>query len=156
MRSCKGMMLQMIQLWVLWFIKDSFFINPGLGQKFHWLIHLPLWPQEKLSKTKPMLVTEVINGLPPCDISKNSEKWVKSKYVKSERLGIVPGTWFDEKQHFIASNLSFHDILYTVRFVWMRRIQPCHFHYVIRMGRQSLQENTVFLILHYDRNAGVT
>ncbi len=82
-----------------------------------------------------------------------------SPYVlakKIKRLGIVPGTWFDEKRYFIASNVFLYDILYTVRFVWMRRMQPSHFHYVIRVGRQSPQANTAFLILHYDRDAGVT
>ena len=82
-----------------------------------------------------------------------------SPYVlakKIKRLGIVPGTWFDEKRYFIASNVFLYDILYTVRFVWMRRIQPSHFHYVIRVGRQSPQANTAFLILHYDCDAGVT
>ena len=81
-----------------------------------------------------------------------------SSYVlakKINRLGIVPGTWFDKKQHFVASNVFFHDILYTIRFVWMRRIQPSHFHYIIRVGRQSLQANTIFLILHHDDDAGV-
>ena len=38
----------------------------------------------------------------------------------------------------------------------MRRIQPYHFHYVIRVGRQSPQAITVFVILHYDRDAGFT
>ena len=70
---------------------------------------------------------------------------VLSSYVLTKkRLGIVPGTWFDEKWHFIASNVFFHDILYTVRFVWMRRIQPSHFYYIICVGRQSLQANTIF------------
>ena len=31
------------------------------------------------------------------------------------------------KEDFIASNVSFHDILYTVRFVWTRRIQLSYF-----------------------------
>ncbi len=82
-----------------------------------------------------------------------------SPYVltkKIKRLGIVPGTWFDEKGDLITWNGSFHEKLYTVRFVWMRRIQRYHFHYVIRVGRQSPQANTAFLILHYDRDAGVT
>jgi hypothetical protein len=35
----------------------------------------------------------------------------------------------------------------------MSRIQPSYFHYVIRVGRQSPQAITVFVILHYDRNA---
>ena len=81
-----------------------------------------------------------------------------SSYVltkKMNRLGIVPGTWFDEKWHFIASNVFFHDILYTIRFVWMRIIQLFYFHYIIYVGKQFLQANTIFLILHYDHDARV-
>jgi len=42
-----------------------------------------------------------------------------------------------------------HDILYTVRFVKMRKIQWYHFHYVIRVGRQPPRENTVLEFWHY-------
>jgi len=42
-----------------------------------------------------------------CDIPKNSEKWVESKYIKIERLGIVPGTWFGKKVNVKISNIFF-------------------------------------------------
>ena len=88
-----------------------------------------------------------------CDIPKDSEKWVESKYAESERLGIVPGTWFDEKRHLIASSVSFYDILYTVRFVKMRGIQRYHFCYVIHAGKWPPQQNTAFLIWQYVNDA---
>jgi len=79
-----------------------------------------------------------------CDIPKNSEKWVESKYVKSERLGIVPGTWFGKRVDVRISNILFHDILYTVGFVKMRRIQRYYFYYVNRVGKRPAEQNTVF------------
>ena len=88
-----------------------------------------------------------------CDIPKNSEKWGGSKCEKSERLGIVPGTWFGKRVDVIISNIFFHDILYTVRFVWMRRIQWYHFHYVKRVGKRPPQQNTAFLIWQYVNDA---
>ena len=84
-----------------------------------------------------------------CDIPKNSEKWVESKYIKIERLGIVPGTWFGKKVNVKISNIFFHDILYTVRFVKIRRIQWYHFHYVRRVGKRPPRENTVLEFWHY-------
>ncbi len=81
--------------------------------------------------------------------------FILCSYKTIKRLGIVPGTWFGEKGNFMTSNVFFHDILYTVRFVWMRRIQWYYFHYIIHVGRQSPQANTAFLILHYDCDAGV-
>ena len=63
-----------------------------------------------------------------CDIPKDSEKWVESKYAESERLGIVPGTWFDKRVDVIIN--FFYDILYTVGFIWMRRTWWYNFHYV--------------------------
>ena len=80
-----------------------------------------------------------------CDIPKNSEKWVESKYVKSERLGIVPGTWFGKRVDVRISNILFHDILYTVGFVKMRRIQRYYFYYVNRAGKRPAEQNTVFV-----------
>jgi len=46
----------------------------------------------------------------------------------------VPGT----------SNIFFHDILYTVRFVKMRRVQQYYFHYLNCAGKQLVQQNTTF------------
>jgi len=57
------------------------------------------------------------------NIPKNSEEWVESKHIKIERPGIMPGTWFGQKVNVESSNISFHNILYTVRFVKIRRIQ---------------------------------
>ena len=88
-----------------------------------------------------------INPTTMCSIQKNSEKWGESKYVKSERLGIVPGTWFGKRMDVIISNIFLHDILYTVRFVKMRRIQWYHFHYVNRAGKRPPQQNTAFFDL---------
>ena len=89
------------------------------------------------------------------DISKNSEKWIESKYEKSERLGIVPGTWFGKRMDVKVSNIFSYDILYTVRFVWMRRIQRYHFHYVNRVGKWPPQQNTAFLIWHHINGAAL-
>jgi len=84
-----------------------------------------------------------------CDIPKISEKRVESKYIKIERLGIVPGTWFGQKVNVKISNIFFHDILYTVRFVKIRRIQWYHFHYVSRLGKWPPRKNTVLEFWHY-------
>ena len=77
------------------------------------------------------------------NIPKNSEKCVEPKYEKFERLGIVPGTRFGKKINVKFSNILFHNILYTVRFVKFRRTQWYHFHYVRRVGRRPPRENTV-------------
>ena len=69
------------------------------------------------------------------DISKISEKWVESKYEKIERFGIVPGTWSAKRLDAKISKFFSGDILYTIRFIKMRRIQWYHFHYVNHMGR---------------------
>jgi len=84
-----------------------------------------------------------------CDIPKNWEKWVESKYIKIERLGIVPGTWFDQKVNVKISNIFFHNILYTVRFVKIRRIQWYHFYYVDCIGKWPPRENMVLEFWHY-------
>jgi hypothetical protein len=75
---------------------------------------------------------------PMYDISENSEKWVESKYRKSERLGIVPGTWYGKWVDVRISNIFFHDILYTIGFVKMRRIWWYHFHYVNHIRKWHL------------------
>ena len=52
-----------ILLWVLWFIKDSFFINPGLSQYFHWLIDWFItMTAGNLSKYRSILFTK-------CDVT---------------------------------------------------------------------------------------
>jgi len=83
------------------------------------------------------------------DIPRNSGKWVESKCEKIERLGIVPGTWFGKRVNVKVSNIFSHDILYTVGFVKMRRIQWYHFYYVKRVGRRPPRENTVLAFWHY-------
>ena len=88
-----------------------------------------------------------------CDIPKNLEKWVESKYVKGERLGIVPGTWFGKRMDVEISNIFLNDMLYTVGFVKMRRIQRYHFYYMKRVGKRTPQQNTVFLSWHYVNDA---
>ena len=45
-----------------------------------------------------------------CDIPKDSEKWVESKYAESERIGIVPGTWFDKRVDVIINFFLWHII----------------------------------------------
>ena len=78
------------------------------------------------------------------DISKNSEKSVDSEYAKIERLCIRVCTWSSKMSQSIFSTSLLHDILYTVGFVKMRRIQRYHFNYVNRVGKQPPQQNPVF------------
>ena len=77
------------------------------------------------------------------DISKNSEKWVESEYGIIESLGIMPGTWFGKRADVKISNIFFHNILYTVRFIKIRRIQWYHFHYISHVGKR-LQGKILF------------
>ena len=56
----------------------------------------------------------------------------------------MSSTWFGKQIEVKISNFFFHDILYTIRFVKMRRIQRYHFHYVNRVGRWPQQQNTAF------------
>ena len=76
------------------------------------------------------LFSAVLDGFFTCsiptimyDISKKSENWVDFDYVKSERLGVLNCTWSPKISEFIFSTSFFHNVLYTVRFVKMRRIQ---------------------------------
>jgi len=134
------------KLWVLWFIKDSFFISPELSHKFHWLIDWLIYHDDR-GKVHQMKEYASYWGnkiaMTMYNIPKNSEKWVESKCENIEMLGIVPGTWFGKKQNVKISNILFHDILYTVRFVKMRRIQWYHLYYVKRVGKRPPRENTI-------------
>ena len=76
------------------------------------------------------LFSAVLDGFFTCstptimyDISKKSENWVDFDYVKSERLGVLNCTWSPKISEFIFSTSLFHNVLYTVRFLKMRRIQ---------------------------------
>ena len=69
---------------------------------------------------------------------------VESKYVKSERLGIVPGTWFGKRVDVKISNIFFHDVLYTIRSIKMRRIQRYYFCYGNHVGKRPSEQNTAF------------
>ena len=98
-----------------------------------------------------VFIQAVLKGFLACstltimyDTSKNSEKWVDSKYVKIERLGILVCMWSLKILECIFSTSLFHDILYTVRFVKMRVIQQYYFNYVNSVGKRPLQQNTVF------------
>jgi len=76
------------QLWVLWFIKDSFFINPGLSQIFDSFIHHhDRGKVSQIQKYASYSVNKISTTM--YDIPKNSEKWVESEYEKIESLGIV-------------------------------------------------------------------
>jgi len=109
------------------------------------------WQIEKRNFEKILNALYWGNEIPTImyDIPKNSEKWVESKYEKIERLDIVPGTWSAKRLDAGISKLFLHDILYTIRFVKMRRIQRYHFHYVKCVGRRPPQENTVLAFWHY-------
>ena len=64
-------------LWVLWFIKDSFFINPGLSQNFHSFIH------------SFIMMTAVINFLKRKTALKNQKKSEKNRNKKDNYISIV-------------------------------------------------------------------
>jgi len=85
-----------------------------------------------------------------------SPTFILCTYKTIKRLCIVPGTWFDWKGAFYDFKCVFSWQIIYRWIVWLRRIQQFHFHYVICVGRQSPQENTVFLILHYDHDPVVT
>ena len=76
---------------------------------------------------------------------KIQKKSVDSEYAKIKRLCIRICTWSSKMSQLIFSTSLLHDILlYTIGFVKMRRIQPYHFHYVNRVGKQPPQQNPVF------------
>jgi len=135
-------------LWVPWFIKDSFFINPELSQIFNWFIHhhdhRKVYQTQKYGSYLSNKVFTTMN-----DIPKISEKWVKCKYGKIESLDIVPGTWFDKRANVRISKFFLHDILYMVGFVEMRRIQWYYFHYIKYVEKWPLRENTILEFWHY-------
>jgi len=56
---------------------------------------------------------------------------------------IPKGTWYGKRLDVKFSNIFFHNILYMVKFVKMRRIQWYYFHSVKHMKKWPLRKDTV-------------
>ena len=78
-----------------------------------------------------------------------------SSYVftkKIKRLGIVPGTWFDEKGWFYNFKCIFS---WQIIYCWICLNEENPTIPFLLYNSQSSQANTAFLIFHYDHDAEV-